>query len=681
MGVVFEVRDPHASRRLALKLIPRREGCERAVTRFLREARALARIRHPNVVPIHDVGEAPEGHYLVMDYIEGTNLGEALVDSPMPPCDAAHLVMQLASAVQAMHVEGLLHRDLKPENVLLRADTGTPILLDFGLVLEGSAERLTATGQMVGTPYAMSPEQVRGDRDAMGPATDVYGLGVILFMLSSGQVPFEGEGVLEIVAAVCRRDAEWPDGLPASLVAVGRRAMAKESGERYPSAKALSDDLERFLAGRAVAAPRRRILSGLALAVCVVLVAASTLVWLGQEGPESSTSPNETPSAARPTLSPSPEAGLARVRGLRAEARLDAARDWLRRFPEHARAPEVRALYRRTGLGTPLRADLPLRDWYGVKADGDRAWLLSAGVHRWGPGDEVEEQARIPGVGFVHASTGGPAGWRVFAASRGQSNLALLSPTGEVTRTRVGTHQITALRSLGDEGLLVGHGDGTISYVAWNDVLGGGASVVPRWTRSEHRSPVWGLVANTERTWLMSSSGRALQERQQGLPDNRVVTWRLTPEGPGAPTSERLPGPGFLAAHPDGRHVALAVGWVYELHLYKIEGGKRRRTFEGTGARAEATGLLAGSKHPAHAGPIRGMQFSPGGLLVTAGGPTAGPAELRVWNPMTGEELETLRRPGEAFRDVSLSADGRWLYATSLPTKGSAYVERFPFAP
>ena len=163
----------------------------------MREARSAAAIKHANVCPVLDVGEDNGVPFLVMEFIEGTPLSDVpQAGQPWPVGRAAALVRTLALAVGELHQRGLVHRDLKPSNVMLRPD-GTPVLMDFGLARSFTAQsrQLTAAGAMIGTPAYMAPEQVRGDGPAIGPATDVYALGVILYELLTGTLPFAGPPV------------------------------------------------------------------------------------------------------------------------------------------------------------------------------------------------------------------------------------------------------------------------------------------------------------------------------------------------------------------------------------------------------------------------------------------------------------------------------------------------------
>ena len=203
VGVVYRARHLRLDRTVALKMLlagPYARPEERE--RFLREAQALAGLRHPNIVQVHDFGELGGLPYFAMEYVEGGSLAQRLAGTPLPPREAAALAATLAEAVEAAHRSGIVHRDLKPANVLL-TDAGTPKIGDFGLArrLDGGPGA-TLTGTALGTPSYMAPEQARGQARAIGPAVDVYALGAILYELLTGRPPFRAETPAQTVHQV-----------------------------------------------------------------------------------------------------------------------------------------------------------------------------------------------------------------------------------------------------------------------------------------------------------------------------------------------------------------------------------------------------------------------------------------------------------------------------------------------
>jgi serine/threonine protein kinase len=260
MGAVFEVQDPRSNRRLALKLIKEDMATPSARERFSREAAVLARINHRSVVRVHDLGRARQGPYLLQELIEGEDLKSRALRQPFSPHEAATVLRHLADAVETVHSYGILHRDLKPGNAILRPD-GIPVLLDFGLARDANAETLTATGTMLGTPAYLAPEQAEGQTRDLTPAADVYGLGGVLFFLLAERDPFVGASVINLINQVLNQEPRWPSedhpDVPWELEAICRLAMAKDVAQRYPTAAALRDDLDRYLAGQPTEAGQR----------------------------------------------------------------------------------------------------------------------------------------------------------------------------------------------------------------------------------------------------------------------------------------------------------------------------------------------------------------------------------------------------------------------------------------
>jgi hypothetical protein len=259
MGLVFKARHRALKRDVALKIVvsgAHAGALERE--RFRTEAEAVARLQHPGIVHIYEVGEQAGCPYLALELVGGGSLEGQLDGTPVPPRRAAQLLLDLARAVQHAHEQGIVHRDLKPANVLLAAD-GTPKVADFGLAkLLDAGRGRTQTGAVLGSPSYMAPEQAWGKVHAIGPATDVYALGAILYELLTGRPPFVGASTLETLDQVRTHDPVPPQalqpGVPADLAAICLKCLEKSPAHRYPSAAALADDLDRFLRGEAVAA-------------------------------------------------------------------------------------------------------------------------------------------------------------------------------------------------------------------------------------------------------------------------------------------------------------------------------------------------------------------------------------------------------------------------------------------
>lgn len=257
MGVVYRATERATGRAVAVKYVLA-PAHPTAHARFRREVRALAKVRHPNVVSVFAVMLDGRDPYFTMEYVPGGPLGRKLaVGGPLPPAAAAGLVAAAARGVAAAHAAGVLHRDIKPANILLDLD-GTPKVADFGLAKSaGRDDGLTGTDSAVGTPNYMPPEQAVGGKD-VDERADVYGLGAVLYECLTGRRPFDAATPLETVRMVLAEPPAPPrrhrPDLPADLEAVCLRCLEKSPAKRYPTAAALADDLERFARGEATAA-------------------------------------------------------------------------------------------------------------------------------------------------------------------------------------------------------------------------------------------------------------------------------------------------------------------------------------------------------------------------------------------------------------------------------------------
>lgn len=259
MGIVYEARQLSLGRLVALKMILRRElASPEELARFRSEAESAARLDHPHIVPVFEVGEHEGQPYFAMKYVEGTTLAERLAEGPIHAREAAALLAPICHAIQDAHEHGILHRDLKPSNILIDRE-GRPHVSDFGLAkrVEGG-EQLTRSGAVIGTPSHMAPEQAAGGRGQLGPASDVYSLGTILYQMLTGRPPFQAATPVDTVLLLLEQDP-----LPPRLVnplanrdleMIALRCLQKPQALRYPTAKALADDLEAFLADEPIAA-------------------------------------------------------------------------------------------------------------------------------------------------------------------------------------------------------------------------------------------------------------------------------------------------------------------------------------------------------------------------------------------------------------------------------------------
>ena len=252
MGVVYKARQTSLNRIVAVKMILAGQlASEADIRRFHTEAEAAANLQHPNIVAIHEVGEYEDRHYFSMDYVEGQNLSALVGERPLPPAQAAELVKTIAEAIQYAHQRGILHRDLKPQNVLID-EQGRPHVTDFGLAKRtGADSNLTQTGAVMGSPSYMPPEQATGRQDQIGPHSDVYSLGAILYQLLTGKAPFVAETPLATLQKVVEEDPVLPSKhnplSPPDLETICLKCLEKKPERRYSTARALAEELDRFL--------------------------------------------------------------------------------------------------------------------------------------------------------------------------------------------------------------------------------------------------------------------------------------------------------------------------------------------------------------------------------------------------------------------------------------------------
>ncbi len=267
MGVVYKAHQVSLNRIVALKMILAGQFANQEdVQRFYREAAAAAKLDHPGIVPIFDVGCYENQHFFSMAYVAGESLGTKLKSGPLLPRVAAVYMKKVAAAIHVAHQHGIIHRDLKPANILV-SPTDEPRIVDFGLAKHIEVDSdLTSTGMVMGTPCYMPPEQASGQTSEISGASDVYSIGAILYAILTGRPPFVGTNTTETLIQVIQQEPVAPcklmAGVPKDLEAICLKCLEKRPGDRYQTAEELSLDLQRFLAGEPIRAKddwRRRI--------------------------------------------------------------------------------------------------------------------------------------------------------------------------------------------------------------------------------------------------------------------------------------------------------------------------------------------------------------------------------------------------------------------------------------
>jgi serine/threonine protein kinase/WD40 repeat protein len=726
MGVVYEARQQSLNRVVALKmLLPAAAVSADRLARFRAEAEVLARLQHPNVVPVYEVGEHDGRPYFTMACVAGPSLAQVLEGKPQDVAASARLVEVLARAVDDVHKAGIIHRDLKPANILLGRknqvprtknqvpDAGfldlgswifSPQVSDFGLARDqASGRRLTQSGTAMGTPSYMAPEQAHGDRD-VGPAADIYSLGAILYEMLTGRPPFDGVTVPETIAQLLRDEPLPPSrlrrGLPRDLDTICLKCLEKAPRRRYASAGELAEELRRFQAGEPIRARppgpaerlyrwcrRRPLVAGLAAlssALAVALIVSLFLYQAHLTEALAATAEEQRQHIVRLNVT---------IGVIKADE--GNACDAVLRFAEALRLDEIRpptSPNHRVRIGTTLRLCprlLRLETLGGrvlcTQLGPSGAWAVTAGEDRsvlrvW---DVLTDRPAGPPL-----KQEGPP--RTAAVSAGGRSLAVVQADGSVRLWDVPAGKpggliktAEAVRAVGFEPagriLITRHADAAVRL--W-DVTAGKPAALPG---AYSRDTAFAVTSNDNR-WLFTVN------REHGGQVYDVTTGKAA-----GPPLQLKQAPAHAAISPDGRRLALldadgtlrvreASGGRWLGEPIKPGVGVTRLAFSPDGSQILTAGTGRGvqlwqvgkgallCEFPARPGEVRQVGFSPDGRRVVTARAVAGD---RVWDVASGQAV-TPPLPHGGAPAAALTAAGQFV---TVGRDGTACVWELPRTP
>ena len=701
MGIVYKAWQQRLNRLVAVKMILAGQfASEQEVRRLYTEAEAAARLDHPGIVPIYEVRQHQGQHFFSMGYVGGGNLAARVARGPVPPREAATLVARIAEAVQYAHEQGVIHRDLKPQNVLLTPG-GQPRVTDFGLAkrVEGNSD-LTATGQILGTPSYMAPEQAAGEID-VGPLADVYALGGILYFLLTGRPVFQSANVVQTLRQVLDREPVAPRQLnpdvPRDLETICLKCLEKPKARRYASAAELAADLERFLAGEPITArpvgrlergwrwcARKPAAAALALvSMFLVLVVLPGSLWYQAK----LASAREVADSARRERRSALQAATASKQAAEASRRAAAAaKDAATTHEYYARLNSVRT-----------RSDHPSPGWTGESL----ASLAEAAALETSARNLVDLRTEaavcLAEPDLKHKATlarGFTSAALAFSPDSQRLAIAQFKAwlTGEVLLFDVASGAQVETLSF-TSGMVVHRGglvqDGARRIAFSPDgrwlIVGMRSGWLHRWdlTSSQKTSTSWqahaaeieGLAFSPTEDVLFTCDAR------------EVKRWTTTDDWPLEARYEHTADLDGLAVSPDGKTL-MAVEWqllrlnAQELSLLSTVPGNKPVAYSPDGRTlasevpegirlydAQRFDPLATLQDPrladAHEGEITHVQFHPSGSLLVSSGSQEEDKNVKLWQVPSGRLLATVFLGGAGTVFPAFSPDGRYLAVTA----------------
>ncbi len=641
MGVVYKARHLTLKRTVALKMVlAGGHAGPRELARFRIEAEAVARLQHPNIVQIHEVGEAGRHPYCALEYVEGGNLAGKLDGKPMPAREAAKLVEALARAMQLAHSRNVVHRDLKPANILLTAD-GTPKITDFGLARQMDSDSgETQAGAVMGTPSYMAPEQASGHAHQAGPAADVYALGAILYDCLAGRPPFKGKTIVETLDQVRTQEpappSSWQPGVPLDLDTICLKCLRKEPEKRYASAAELADELVRYLNGeptlarpvgrieRAVKWVRRNpVVAGAAVAVVLALAVGTTVSYLKYR---------ETEAALGKTDDALKEEAKQRQAA-------DEARDEARREQQAERWGRYRSNITAASAALQLQNSGAARSALDEAPKEHRNWEWQ---YLHSQLDSASHKLTVPGGKFL-AHVLSPSGRQIAVCCDDHNEVYLYEvATGKPDAVLRGHSAAATSVAYRPDGKQVATASNDQTIRLWDPATGQETALLKAEVTPSNLDPNPSVMYNSD--------------------GSRIASYALWGSKAGAAGTSRLWDAGTR------KEIAVLAKWR-EDSLPAAFSSDGKRVVVGSGEYVRlcdaVTGRQLGVLGP-HAKPVVHLAYSPDGKRIASAG-TEGANAIHLWDGESGKEVAVL--PAPCVDKVLFSPDGSRLVA------GSAYPD------
>jgi eukaryotic-like serine/threonine-protein kinase len=649
-GEVWKARDTKLDRIVAIKMPRRTKLSEPEVQQFLREARTAAQLRHPNIVTVHEVGRDNGQLYIASEFIDGASLDQWVLARPLSVRETVLLCQQIAQGLHHAHEAGVVHRDLKPQNIIMDI-SGVPHLADFGLAKRDAGEiTMTHDGAILGTPAYMPPEQARGDAHRADRRSDVYSLGVVLFYLLTGEHPFRGQRQMLIVQILTEDPPQLRKlnaNLPRDLETICLKCLEKEPARRYPSAAALSADLQRWLTGFPIEArPLGRLarswrwcrrnpsIAGLSAAVMTVLLIGTcvSLFFALQSARRNRLLAAQSALATLGAQQAQASEALARWETERANFKTEEARRLLyvahiNALQGHWNANQVEAMLEILARYAPDAPDADLRNF-----EWDYWYRLTHGYTR-----ELTVDRRglwsvaVSPDGTQIAAGGGEPFIKVWDMVNGNNRFLLES----------------TLPGASVKGIAFSPDGRWVAAACCNSNLQEGELVV------------WDTTSGAEKIVLPGNGTGAncvafspdSQYLAAGYADASVILF----DAIAGTEVQQLQGHtemvNGIAFSPDGLRLASAAGYFDspgEIKIWEVPGGEEQFTLTG------------------HKDPVFCVTFSPDGTtLASASGDYRKRGEVKLWDSLTGQESRTLSGHSNLVRHVTFSPDGNQLATCS----------------